>query len=556
MPATPFWKANAVPIVIGVAGHRDVPDDAVSSLRQRLGETLERFANEFRASPLLLLSGLTSAGEIVAVEEALEREVAVMVCLHESTAEFEKRLSGERRERINSILARCSEVATVDDVDEFVAYYSAALVSFGDVSADAFTEATPLFEIGRHAVREFYPERRGILEIAKKKKKRNFAWRRASQNSAKPDPARDEFEAMLRNLDRFNCDIAQEPAPQTNDLLSAFQTRADSASNRLQKWTLHSLTGLYVVAAIAGAMQLIVQPPATELWGGRLNAVGTGLRIGVLAVAFLWFRFAKHKDYENRYQDYRAIAEALRVQHAWCNSGLHDRLVENSYLQMQQSELRWIRLALRTIYVISDARYARSGDSPNGKTGQAWIDEQLAYYEAAAQSQARKQHDAMRLGGILAGLGGAISGLAVVLLMLNSGVPLGGHLGFLGIHAQRWSLSDEWKQLTSAGAQSLVKAWATYLITVPPTLAGMLALLLGFYTQQRGFNENSRRYQRVFSVFYDARYRLQQRAGDAREILGNLGHEALSEHADWLILHRERPLRVVNAPITMQGVHQ
>jgi hypothetical protein len=543
---------NAVPIVIGVTGHRDVPDDAAPVLRERFGEVVERLATRFHSTPLLLLTGLRGSTEIVLAEEALERGIGVMACLTKPAAEYERELSGERAQRVHAILDRCA-AAVVDDVDRFVAYYSAALVSHGSAGTQGSADESPLFELERSGVREMYPVRRGVLEIAKQKRK--FTWRRARAGE-KTDPARDDFEAMLHNLDRFNCDIADEPAPQTDDLLESFQARADSASNRLQKWTLHSLTGLYVVAAIAGAAQLIVQAPVTQLWGGRLGAAGNGVRIGVLAIAFLWFRFAKRKDYENRYQDYRAVAEALRVQHAWCSAGLRDHLVENSYLQMQQSELRWIRLALRAIYLISDARTSRASDSPDCKACDSWIDDQLAYYEGAAQSQARKQHDAARLGGILAGIGGAVSGLAVILLILNGGVSLGGHLGFLGIHAQHWSLSDEWRQLNDAGAKSLVKAWATYLITVPPTLAGMLALLIGFYTQQRGFNENSRRYQRVFSVFYDARYRLRERGGDPRAILGDLGHEALSEHADWLILHRERPLRVVNVPITMQGVNQ
>jgi hypothetical protein len=511
---------NAVPIVIGVSGRSEEPGEAEPILRDRFGEILRRFASEHALSPLLVLYAPGSRSGALAADEAARLGVPVMA------------------------------TPDVDDAEAFIAYYSAALVVFGSASRANAVDAGAIFEIDRSGVREIYPERHGLAFDQKKKKK--FAWRKTTAKAV--EPAKAEFEAALRNLDRFNCDIEQEPAPEVGDPLEVLQRRADGASNRLQKWTLHSLTGLYVVAAIAGSVQLVVQQPLTELWGGALNAAGTGVRVGVLALAFIWFKFAKHKDYENRYQDYRAIAEALRVQHAWCSAGMRDRLVENSYLQMQQSELQWIRLALRTIYLISDARTPKPTDSPNCKECSAWIDDQLKYYESAAQRQAGKQRDATRTAGILAGIGGAISGLAVILLLLNNGVSLGGRLAFMGIHAQHWSLYSEWPQLQNA--QKSIAQWATYLITVPPTLAGMFALLTGFYTQQRGFTENSRRYQRVFAVFDMARRRLHDATDDPRVVLGDLGHEALSEHADWLILHRERPLRVVSAPITMQGVHQ
>jgi hypothetical protein len=86
----------------------------------------------------------------------------------------------------------------------------------------------------------------------------------------------------------------------------------------------------------------------------------------------------------------------------------------------------------------------------------------------------------------------------------------------------------------------------TYLATMPFALGGMLALLIRFYEQQRGFTENARRYQHMFTVFDAARRRLRDRIGDPRKVLEQLGHEALSEHAEWLILHRDRPLSFVH----------
>jgi hypothetical protein len=98
----------------------------------------------------------------------------------------------------------------------------------------------------------------------------------------------------------------------------------------------------------------------------------------------------------------------------------------------------------------------------------------------------------------------------------------------------------------SAGPHSLLQQLLAYGVAVPAPLLGGLALLVRFYAQQRGYSENARRYQHMYTVFAAARRKIDAGSGsDAADVLAELGHEALSEQADWLILHRERPLRFV-----------
>jgi hypothetical protein len=121
-----------------------------------------------------------------------------------------------------------------------------------------------------------------------------------------------------------------------------------------------------------------------------------------------------------------------------------------------------------------------------------------------------------------------------------SGAVLSGAAALLA-----WSISHQWisaPALQGAAVLPLLTYWAT----VPAALGGMLAVLIRFYVQQRGFAENARRYQHMFVVFDGARRRLRDHAADRRRILELLGHEALAEHAAWLILHRDRPLTFVH----------
>jgi hypothetical protein len=76
--------------------------------------------------------------------------------------------------------------------------------------------------------------------------------------------------------------------------------------------------------------------------------------------------------------------------------------------------------------------------------------------------------------------------------------------------------------------------------------------LFRVWVEQAGYAEQARNYNRMAHVFRRAAKRV---AGDldagkldqARETLSRLGIEALEENGDWLLLHRERPLKVVGA---------
>jgi hypothetical protein len=93
----------------------------------------------------------------------------------------------------------------------------------------------------------------------------------------------------------------------------------------------------------------------------------------------------------------------------------------------------------------------------------------------------------------------------------------------------------------------LAKAWLLYFMTTPAAVFGWIATLVRFYAHQRGYVENARRYEHMLEVFVTAQRLLRNKRIDAREVLKKLGHEALSEHADWLMLHRTRPLDFVSA---------
>jgi hypothetical protein len=69
------------------------------------------------------------------------------------------------------------------------------------------------------------------------------------------------------------------------------------------------------------------------------------------------------------------------------------------------------------------------------------------------------------------------------------------------------------------------------------------------FAEQRAFAEHRNEYERMAKLFERGREAFERydAAGDTAgmdKVLIALGTEALAEHADWLVLHRERPLQI------------
>jgi hypothetical protein len=73
------------------------------------------------------------------------------------------------------------------------------------------------------------------------------------------------------------------------------------------------------------------------------------------------------------------------------------------------------------------------------------------------------------------------------------------------------------------------------------------AAVLHIYGRQRAFEEHARQYARMALLFQQADRAMEAALASAdldaaRAIILDVGCEALAENADWLMLHRERPI--------------
>ena len=242
---------------------------------------------------------------------------------------------------------------------------------------------------------------------------------------------------------------------------------------------------------------------------------------------------ARRADNQNKHQDYRALAEGLRVQLFWRLAGLPDSVADH-YLRKQRSELTWIRNAIQVWRISADHACAVG---PVGGVQQTdrmkqllehWVEEQRRYFADRARKDERKLEHLERFVRALVALSLA---LALALAAAFLARSWWGHALHL---AERWvSLADH-----EPGCVVLLI-----------TMFSVSAALVRSYIETMALSEHTRQYERMSLLFENAAQRLEEAVAagnheEARHLVRELGKEALAENGDWLLLHRQRPLDV------------
>jgi len=511
-------------LVVGVTGHRDIAPADEAPLRNAFGGVLRELALECPHAPLVVLSGLAAGADSLAAEEALAQNIPVIACLPMPVAEYERDFSPEGLARFRSLLASCARVTVTSPQREngyvatglYIVQYSHVLVAFWDGvdsrGKGGTSDVVDMRKTGRARSSgeivsvPYLPDLGPVYQIvtprlAGPRPAEAFALKPSYPQRYPNDTASEsDFHLILGRIDLYNSDLAKTPeVVKTGDPLNDLMERTDATANRLQNRTNFFRRFLFVCAFVAAAIQI-----TSEIW--------PPYKVFGLIVAFGAYGFARRYDYENRYQDYRALAEGLRVQDAWYCAGLSHHLADRSYLRMQEGELQWIRMALRSAYLALCAGGEPPGASPEHPNTIGWVDSQWHYYQGASRREYDKQRLVKRASTIALAVGFASTIVSGLILLSGHHPPL-----------------------------------VNYTLTVPLALTAMFSALSSHYLERESIEVNARRYERMFHVFDKADGDLEAARGNQHEsesILVGLGRSALIEHADWLIMRRDRPMRV------------
>jgi hypothetical protein len=515
----------AVPLVLGLAADDATGEQAASYVPASLGEIVAELRAAYPHTPLLALSALGSAAELVAAQAALALGVPVVACVaHPADAGVDSPLQ--------TLLAACAEMRVADEsfdahapfaAEAQVAHFSDLLIAFGATPepGSRLAAVVTLRENGRfpgrHArgrildppdvgpLRRVVPGSGGAYAVERRYPPRYYGDRTSERDAV----------FSLDRLDEFNADVRADASD--GALFSErIERRADAFTNSLQRHFVFWQRFLYWAAFVAASAEFIL--PKTG-WA-------TIVDFAAVAVAFAAYFIARPRKFQGRYQDYRAISEGLRVQTAWSKAGVVQSVAE-AYLRMQQTELQWIRNVLRTIALLQGARAVPQGGLDRDAVVE-WVGGQREYFRNASRREARHERTFEQWSNVLTPVN-VVLGLGifafVAITKLDPVIPV------LTTTEHRYTL------------ELLVGTFAGW--------AALSAAVLHSYARARGFSENANRYERMFLMFDEAALWLSGEAGrpvvEVRELAAELGREALAEHAEWLLSQRDRPLAIVHA---------
>lgn len=336
-----------------------------------------------------------------------------------------------------------------------------------------------------------------------------------------------DYQIMLQRLEEYGRDrekyakqIMEEGAdllegapdcelPVGTDAISNQHRIADWLAIHFQKRISMGLIAMHGLAVLVGLIFLVYS-----------EFDGFDFLINILLLAFLagflLYKIGERRQWHRKHLDYRALAEGLRVQFYWALAGVIDvqsaEFAYDNFLQKQDVDLGWIRHVMRNV---SLAR------SRNQVPPEAWVDwvieqwvgdeagqrGQLSYYRRKEQEKAYRFRRTTLLGRLALWAGLLI---AVVLAIAGTDMSEDHH---------------------------------TYLLV----LMGIFPLFAGVrdaYSHKKAEKELIKQYRFMRGILVNARRLLDgsDNLGFRRSILRALGNAALEESAEWILMHRERPL--------------
>lgn len=286
----------------------------------------------------------------------------------------------------------------------------------------------------------------------------------------------------------------------------------------------------------------------------------------VVVLIAWWYRFSE------RYLDYRALAEAVRVRIMWGAAGIPESVAE-SYLGQMRSEIAWARMALKSASpppaiwqryfrnLTADVKIARLRT-----VADLWVRKQRKYFADKMQVH-RIGAAKLRSRGFQMALVGWFIALAFVPLAYWHAFesrPLNPQARAAeegvsptvatspGLPASS-ALSEHLDKPPAAAAKNRRPETEHSGQKWPLIVIGTLVLaggLLIAYCERRSHEELAKQYERMAKVFSQGEQEiddllLANNTEAIQDVMRALGREAIMENAQWLILRRNRPVELL-----------
>lgn len=564
-PEAPRW--GPLPLVVGIIGQKDLQENESKEVESKIAAIFLELQTRYPSTPIALLTSLAEGTDRIAAKAALKGQRRLMIVIPSTRENYEKIfLTESSKDEFAKLLFKSDQkyelipLALTSDAKgdqneifevnsgAFIARNCQILIAVWDgVTVKGENSIAPIVRFKLKGVPDLYPTIRSPLDPVEtgpvyhivlpknnssERQRDSFIVRKLFPKSlGKYRKAEKACHRVYKRIDDFNRDVLklqprlkddyqksksylipakleQSLSAESTSLLSDYSI-ADSMAIYFQRRVVKT----YIVMFLLSFLALFFYQIYAHVVPRSPAPAQVELYVGSLVLALVFYQIAKRGDYENKYLDYRALAEGLRVQFFWQIAGIRDS-VANHYLHKQRSELDWIRNAIRVMSGFTDEGLkAGSSDTKRNKQKgmrlalHRWIHNQYLYYSKATVRDQQKLNRLRSWRKILLSLGGALALIKVV------------------FHPSH------------------------HLFIAAMGLAPAIGAILHAYIEKRAFSQQTKQYGRMANLFASAQKQLQRllnqrKYAEARFVLEELGKEALVENGDWVILHRERPIQM------------
>ena len=344
-------------------------------------------------------------------------------------------------------------------------------------------------------------------------------WLTADEDERAATQIPDVFDQMFRRHAAFLRDwrhyrheigpVPEDPGAQDHCPIHALFRVADWLAATYQRRVENVLRLTYLLAALMGVALIAYADVSSQ-------DVMIYFFLAFFSAGILVSAIAKRREWHRKYIDYRALAEGLRVQSFWRRSGIVEvgsaSFAHDNFLQKQDVELGWIRNIMRGASLDGLLRPTDVGSLEVAEVISEWIGTpdspgQLNYYQTTAARRTRMHSRSQWL--------------ASTCLWAGIGISL-----LLAVFARQ------------------LDGWAQNLLVAAMGMLSVAAAVHDAYAYKKADKELIKQYRFMARIFAAARRRLKSSASldQQRQILRTLGEAALAEHAEWTLMHRERPL--------------
>lgn len=551
-----------LPLVLGVTGHRDIQDS--HALSELLKTQIATLRQQYPSTPMVALSSLAEGADRIFARTALDAGLPLYVPLPFSPEEYEK----DFPDSVDAFRALCAKAQAVFPVplapgvttenlrlasgENSNAWRNWQYAMAGIYLAQrahvlfALWDGQPAAGLGGTAQIVHYRQK-GRLDDQSTSEEDRFRLQALAPFSLLDDPAnglichitvrrgpqrmqdippslawiteKPADYAPLRQMDAYNAQAKKEVSvspsteafhPNTRprmDRESALLLRKETIADTLAGQHMQNTRKYFLyIFYMAGGMVV-----SHELYA-EIRPLWIFLLIYLLFLGGIgWLVWSMRHQHKNSLAvDYRTLAEGLRVQRSWYGSGLPD-LVSQHHLRRHSASLGWLRVALQGVCL---HYHAEASAADIQRVREDWIEGQVTYYTGSVK---RRERLIKRLS--LASTWFFSSSVVVVLVTLP-------------IRFGLWMPDRLW-----------LPSVLDLIIGLLPAVAGLLAGYLEF----AAYEDDVREHTLGRDLFTRADQELAQDPPlwEKQALIRQLGIEALTEHGNWALLHKNHDAKVI-----------